>query len=417
MRPLVAAGKRVGWGMADQALSSLTNFGVGVFLARSLPTSDFGAFGIGFSVYLLVLSLSRSTATEPLVIRFSTGSREEWRLGVEGATATATAIGCVAAAFSAAVSVATSGPLSATFLGLALCFPGLMLQDAWRFGFFALGEGRQAFMNDLVWAAVLIPGLAVLSLYEGSSILTAVLVWGGSATLAALVGIQQSRVAPDLGSIRSWLRAHRDLTPRFVAEELTVSAGNQLKLVALGFVANLVAVGAYRGAEVLLGPGRVLQMGVRMIAIPEAVRLLEQSTRRFVFVVSRASALLGGALLSVGLVIYNLPGNVGEALLGVTWAAARPVVLPLAIASAAAGTFLGAAIGLRALEAAKESLQTRVVFSLSSLSAAIVGGSVNGATGAAWSVAAISILGSGYWWLSFARVIRRLNRTEGLRHE
>ena len=33
-----------------------------------------------------------------------------------------------------------------------LTLPGLLLQDSWRFAFFALGRGSQAFLNDLVWA-------------------------------------------------------------------------------------------------------------------------------------------------------------------------------------------------------------------------------------------------------------------------
>ena len=50
--------RRAGWGVADQALSSLTNFAVGVFVARQLGPTEFGAFSLAFATYLLALNAS-----------------------------------------------------------------------------------------------------------------------------------------------------------------------------------------------------------------------------------------------------------------------------------------------------------------------------------------------------------------------
>ena len=50
---LISAGgpatRRAGWGVADQALSSLTNFGLAVVLARGLTAEGFGAASITFA--------------------------------------------------------------------------------------------------------------------------------------------------------------------------------------------------------------------------------------------------------------------------------------------------------------------------------------------------------------------------------
>jgi hypothetical protein len=48
-----------GWGVADQALSSLTNFVVGIYIARSLDTKEFGAFSLAFATYVIALNASR----------------------------------------------------------------------------------------------------------------------------------------------------------------------------------------------------------------------------------------------------------------------------------------------------------------------------------------------------------------------
>ena len=47
--------RQLGWGVADQAMSSLTNFGIGIYVARSLGIQEFGAFSLAFATYLIVL--------------------------------------------------------------------------------------------------------------------------------------------------------------------------------------------------------------------------------------------------------------------------------------------------------------------------------------------------------------------------
>jgi hypothetical protein len=41
-----AVSRRAGWGFADQALSSLTNFGLGIFVAATVSAEQFGTFAL-----------------------------------------------------------------------------------------------------------------------------------------------------------------------------------------------------------------------------------------------------------------------------------------------------------------------------------------------------------------------------------
>ena len=68
LRPIArgpAAG-RLGWGLADQAVSSITNFALGIVVARSLGPTEFGAFSLAWVTYGVALNLSRGLATDPL---------------------------------------------------------------------------------------------------------------------------------------------------------------------------------------------------------------------------------------------------------------------------------------------------------------------------------------------------------------
>lgn len=50
----------------------------------------------------------------------------------------------------------------------------------------------------------------------------------------------------------------------------------------LGAVAGLAAVGYVRASEILMGPFLVLLMGLSQVAVPEASRVFQRSSRRLV---------------------------------------------------------------------------------------------------------------------------------------
>ena len=62
---------RMGWGVADQGMSSLTNFAVNIYIARELGAVEYGAFALAFVTYAFALNASRGLATDPLMVRFS----------------------------------------------------------------------------------------------------------------------------------------------------------------------------------------------------------------------------------------------------------------------------------------------------------------------------------------------------------
>src|SRR6187399_3329543 len=124
---------RLSWGLADQAVSSLTNFAVGSYVARSLGVTAFGIFGLALVTYSLALNVSRGMATDPLMVRFSGVSNELWRRAVSRASGTALAAGAAAGAICMLAGVAMGGSLGHAFLCLGIMLPTLLLQDSWRF--------------------------------------------------------------------------------------------------------------------------------------------------------------------------------------------------------------------------------------------------------------------------------------------
>jgi hypothetical protein len=389
---------RAGWGVADQALSSLANLAVGALVARAVSPSSFGAFGLVFSTYLIVLGACRALIAEPLVIRFSARPDAEWRSATRAATGSALALGVATGLGCVLAGLASGGVFGEALLALGVVLPGLMLQDTWRFAFFAAGHGRKAFTNDLASAAAL-PALAILST-RSHAVGLFVLAWGATGALAALLGTLQSRVVPAPFAGPRWIRRQGDLGFPYLGEFAALGAG-EAALFGVAGLAGLAAAGALRAGQILVGPLRVLFLGVRLAAVPEAVRLLRDPRSSPRAAAARLSAVLAGVALAWGALLTLLPASLGEALVGRSWSEARHVMIPLSLGMAGTGAVTGALVGLRALAAARRSLRSRVLVTPFMLGGTVAGAAVAGAPGTAWAIALVTWLSLGLWWLQY----------------
>ncbi|MBB1242817.1 hypothetical protein GL263_04405 [Streptomyces durbertensis] len=395
---------RLSWGLADQAASSATNFAVGIYVARSLGLAAFGVFSLAWVTYGVVLSVSRGLATDPLVVRFSGVPEASWRGAVARSSGTALGVGAAVGAVSLLVGLGVGGQLGAAFTALGVVLPGLMLQDAWRYAFFAAGAGRKAFVNDVVWGVALVPAMVVAA--GVGSVTAFVLAWGASAAVAAGYGCLQSGIRPRLTGVREWLHDHRDLGYRYLVENTCVSGASQLRAYGLGAIVGVSAVGVIRGAELLLGPFLAVLMGLSLVTVAESARVLRRAPGRL----GRFCLLLGGAqavaALLWGAALLLVPDRLGQLVLGDVWHAAAQLVVPATLGVAGAGLGAGAAAGLRALGAARRSLRCQLFASACYVGGGLGGAAVAGTVGSAWGVAAATVCGSALWWLQLRAALR-----------
>ena len=370
---------RLGWGVADQAMSSLTNFAVSIYVVHVLGAAQFGAFSLAYVTYSFALTASRGLATDPLMVRFSGTDVPTWRRAVADCTGTAAAVGFAAGVCVLAAAAVLGGSVRAAFLALGLTLPGLLLQDSWRYSFFALGRGRQAFLNDTVWAVVLVPALVFLRVTGNANVFWFVFAWGAAAAVAAAAGPLQARVVPRLSGVRGWFSRHRDLGFRYFAEGAAFSAATQLRTYGIGLILGLAVVGIVQAAATLMGPITILFLGMSLVAIPEAARVLRRSPRHLPLFCVLISAGLAAAGLAWGIVLLvALPRGLGGWLLGSIWRQTYPLVLPQALFAIGAGVGVGASAGLHALGAARRSLRAMVFTSAAYLTFALVGAAAGG---------------------------------------
>jgi O-antigen/teichoic acid export membrane protein len=399
--------KRFGWGVADQGLSSLTNFTLTVLVARSVGTTEFGYFAIVLTIYLTGLGLSRAALTSPLSIRFSTRPKQEWHDAVRSATGSVLILAALMGIACVGAASFLEGPLRGALVTLGICFPALLLQDSWRFAFFANGQKVHAFVNDLVWAVALLVLVIAVSMSTFEGVAWFIAAWGGSAAIAGLFGAYQARLIPKPTAALSWWKSHRDLSDWFVYEFLTVRGSVQVATFAIAGILGVQAVGALRAGSVLFGATNIFVMGFGLVAIPEGVKLLGTSVAEFRRSMLSLSGIVAAIALAWGGVLMMLPDSIGTELLGESWPAASQLFLPIALGIAFGSAWVGFTSGLRALAAAKTIFRARLIVTVLVLTGVFAGALIGqNAQGVAWGDAISEALALLIWWWVFRAAVR-----------
>lgn len=401
-RLVTQAFRRLGWGVADQAVSSLTNFAVSVYVVHSLGATQFGAFSLAYVTYGFVLNASRGLSTDPLMVRFSGASVRAWRRGVADCTGTSLAVGLAMGIGALLAAVLLGGTAGAAFLALGLTLPALMLQDSWRFSFFVAGRGGQAFLNDCIWGLTLIPALLLLRVTGHADVFWLTFAWGATAGIAAVAGMLQAGIIPRPGYAWDWLTRHRDLGTRYMIEGTLSSAVTQVRGYGTALLLGLAAVGYVQASVTLMGPMTILFMGMALVTLPEAGRILRRSPRNFPAFCGLVSGGLGLAGLGWGVVLLiAVPRGLGHAIIGPIWRPTYPLVLPQTIYIVAAGIAAGAGTGLHALGAARRSLRVAIIGSVISSAFALGGAVAHGASGTIYGLAAGTWIWAIVSWAEF----------------
>ena len=214
-----------------------------------------------------------------------------------------------------------------------------------------------------------------------------------------MFGIVQAGFLPRPLKSAHWLSRHSDLGPRYLIEFVARNAAQSGAMYATAGFAGLSAAGALRGAQVVLGPLNILNMGVTSPAIAESARTLRRSPRRMLRVVTilrdRARRRVRGPGASP---CTCCPTRSARHSSKRSWVPAHPVILPYTAVMAASGMLTAATVGLRAMAAAKRSMRSRLVTGVLAVTGGTVGAATYGAVGAAIGLAAGLWIGGIQWW-------------------
>jgi O-antigen/teichoic acid export membrane protein len=162
--PWVAKGA---WAVADQGLFALANFVVSVLLARWLSPSDYGAFGIAFSVLLLLGAVHGALLTEPMLVfgpaRFRDCAADYLRRLVVWHFAVTVLMAVIVCVFVATYARLRpdSAALGVSLAAMAVSSPGVLLLWMMRRACYIDSQPRAAAVAGMAYLAVTVPAIVV----------------------------------------------------------------------------------------------------------------------------------------------------------------------------------------------------------------------------------------------------------------
>ncbi|MGE0878844.1 MAG: hypothetical protein AB7L13_21100 [Acidimicrobiia bacterium] len=377
------------WGIVDQALSSLSNFGVSLVAVRTSGANEFGAFAVAFATYLIVNGVARSLVSDVYAVRHSgdsengelTGRHYPFSAQALGAAACVAIVGSVACLAASAV---VRGDLRNALAVLALGLPALVVQDVSRFICASRRDAVGAALLDAVWVGVFVlaVGVLVVSDHHPSALLT-LSIWQCGAAASVVVAYRRFGVGANLRVGLSWFSMSFRYSVRYWIDWLALGASIQLGYYLLGATAGLAVLGDVRAGLLLIGPLNILNTGSATLAVPELARFHRSGKPGFL----RLSGLLSLGLLAATacwcVLIGLFPQHAIEAALGGHAADQRPLLWVLALYGGAVALSQGPLLALRATgNVVRGTRATLPVAPLLLFGAAIGAAVINGPKGA-----------------------------------
>lgn len=393
---MAAGGRRAFLTVVDQGFSSISNFLVGVVVARVAGAAGLGGFAVAYATWVMLAGLHRSLITDPMAI--------------EGDVRDAEARWQIQRGFAAEVLLGAAGTLIFAVIGIVLLVLGvhtfgiamlamapwlilLLTQDYWRWVGFMCRQPGRSLANDTVFNCIQGTGFAALLLGHFHSMSIVIAAWGLGAAAGAVFGLWQNRVKPTWRGGLGLLRERWSLSKWLAGMSLLGTGSNQAFQVVVAAVLGPAGLGALRAAQnLIMGPAGVLIQAGGSIGLPEASRAYSEKGWPGLLRVTRI-VMVAGFLSGLGSVIVVVIW--GRRLLslvyGPSFAHLQSAALIIGIGFISIACLLGPILVLKATRHTKWLFHVEVVNMVASVASAAVLGALYGLDGAATSVVVTSL--------------------------
>jgi O-antigen/teichoic acid export membrane protein len=382
---------RFGLTASDQCVSSLSNFVVGVAVARVVGVAGFGAYALVYSVWLVVAAMHRSLITDPMSIEndmHQIDAEHHVRVGLAAELWLGMGAALVFAAGGIVLVTTGQHQFGLCFLGLAPWLPFLLAQDYWRWVSFMKRKPQKALTNDLVYFGVQIGAFVALVLVGFHSSLVAIGAWGVGAAGGALFGLWQFSARPTLRGGIERIRGRWSLSKWLAGVNAMSSASTQATPVLTGVFLGPAGIGGLKAAASLVsGPSLVLIQAGGSIGLPEASKALKERGWPGLRRVERFITAAG--MLSVGfiaIVVFCFGRQLLDMIYGHAFGRFASIADILAVAILLSSSSLGAILCLKATRKTQRLFVVSTIALVVSVVAVVIMAPIFGVVGAAFAM-------------------------------
>jgi O-antigen/teichoic acid export membrane protein len=406
-----SGGRRAATTLVDQSFSSVSNFAVGVAVARVAGASGLGAFSLAYAAWQVLAAMHRSLITDPMAIEGDIYhpdgdvSNIKTRGGIERGFAAEVLLGvvgaCIFALAGGALILVGARTFGIAMLAMAPWLPVLLIQDYWRWVGFMTRRPGCALANDTVFNCVQGAALAAVFVVHTHSIVALIACWGLGSAAGALYGLRQYRVLPKFSGGLPMLRAHWKVSKWLAGVSLSGSGGTQLTVFIVGAILGPAGLGGLKAAQTLVvGPSGVLIMAGGSIGLPEASKAYAEKGWSGLTRVARLVTAAGFLSFLAGAVVVALFGRtLLSAIYGPSFAHLELAAVFMAIAYVVLSFNLGPILVLKSTRNTRSLFHIQLVtlaVSLASVTVLSLAYGVNGAAASTIVIYLVSSVGAGW---------------------
>jgi O-antigen/teichoic acid export membrane protein len=259
--------------VADQVVSSGSNFVVSVVIGRFSGASALGGFAIALFVWIAIIGIQRAVLTEPLII-VETDPADTRKLRRVLGAALGLALLLSAAVGLAGVSLVAAGMdrVGAPLAIFGLVLPAVLGQDFWRALSFGIHRPGRALANDVLFALVQIVVTVAFISADLTSAPWFVLAWGAGGAAGFGYGFVQFGARPTFALDAAVLRELWPVSRWLLWDFLTSFGARESYLIVVATFVTAAEFGGLRAAESLLGPSVVILLAGGNVGLPGATR-------------------------------------------------------------------------------------------------------------------------------------------------
>ncbi|GAA4823084.1 hypothetical protein GCM10023201_06410 [Actinomycetospora corticicola] len=391
--------RRAALGVADQAVSSATNYLTAFVASFVLLPESFGAFVVAFAVVTVLAAATRAVLSEPLIAHLPAVASADRRARLAGSALGAAAVFGLAGTALVVVLGLVGGEVLSTLLVFAPWILGAIVVDAGRYVLLARLRTGATLAVDAAWALAQGVGLGVVALVGSWTPAALAACWGVGALAGLVVVVAVGVERP--GRPGPWLREGRYLSGWFTVVSILGQVQMYAVLLLAGIVVSTREMAGLRAVQLLvLQPPTTFMAAVLVLATAMFARypVAADGSLPPGFAALRRRLTLAMAGLGV-LVLVAIPlRDVLMGLLFPRYVDFAPLVPPTALLVAVLGLGVPAAAALRGMRRGGLLCAIQVLTSLGMVGGATVGLLVGGVLGLCWGmvVAATGIVAVQY---------------------
>jgi O-antigen/teichoic acid export membrane protein len=385
-----------GFAMADQGCISGSNFVLSILLARWMSATEYGAYALAFSIFILLSLAYMSMVLEPMAVFGGSVYRNDLggylkallRIHLFSTVAIFVALGVVGGAANLRSSTAD---LSGALVGVTLASSCVLLFWLARRSFYLEYSPASATVGALLYVAIVLGGLWVVHAKGWLSPFTAFLPISAAALLSSGLLFYWLRTTLSSGADRLKLGA-REVWKRHwrygrwaIASAVASWIPAYIYYPLLTNFAGMAQSGEFKALMNLVAPMQQMQAALSMLFLPYASRVYAEQGRQGASAIAARLTVLSFAIaLAYWVIIIPAKEPVIRLLYSGKYTEVAYLVPLIAVGSLLWSAVCGSAIVLRAMESPASIFVAFVVSSVVSLAVGIPAARAYGILGAVW---------------------------------